>query len=204
MNNIAANIKALRTARGLTQDVLAAQLHVTRQAVSNWENGKSQPDIDTLKNLAQALNVTAEELIYGKKGGVSSARNPIQSRLLPEDHVGAKLKKLAGTVQIVGCLLSAVIGLCFGVLALVIIPLGVFCTYITAMLLYGVGHAAENSEKCAAYLLDAELPDDPPAKPAEAPENWICQSCGTENRGHVICCQGCGVSKLWLQNQQEA
>lgn len=36
------NIKKFRTAKQMTQDELAQQLNVTRQAVSNWENGVSQ------------------------------------------------------------------------------------------------------------------------------------------------------------------
>lgn len=35
------NIKKFRTAKQMTQDELAQQLNVTRQAVSNWENGVS-------------------------------------------------------------------------------------------------------------------------------------------------------------------
>ena len=40
MRDIGKNIKALRTARGMTQEDLAA-LFVTRQTVSNYENGRS-------------------------------------------------------------------------------------------------------------------------------------------------------------------
>lgn len=36
------NIKKFRTAKQMTQDELAQKLNVTRQAVSNWENGVSQ------------------------------------------------------------------------------------------------------------------------------------------------------------------
>ena len=49
----------------MTQDELAEVLCVTRQAVSNWENEKTQPDIDTLNSIAETLEVTVEELIYG-------------------------------------------------------------------------------------------------------------------------------------------
>ena len=59
------HIKRAREACGLTQDELAARLNVTRQAVSNWENEKTQPSIEMLNQLALTLEVSVEELIYG-------------------------------------------------------------------------------------------------------------------------------------------
>ena len=69
MQNIAYNIRTLRKARGLTQEELAAQLHVTRQAVSSWERGGSCPDFDTLKALAVILDATPEQLLYQPDNG---------------------------------------------------------------------------------------------------------------------------------------
>ncbi len=65
MNAVGKNLKALRQRAGLTQDALAERLHVTRQAVSSWETGKTQPDIETLTALAEALDADVRELIYG-------------------------------------------------------------------------------------------------------------------------------------------
>ena len=65
MANIAKNIRLLRTAQKMTQDQLAERLHVTRQTVSNYETGKSQPDIDTIVRLAEALQADPNTLIYG-------------------------------------------------------------------------------------------------------------------------------------------
>ena len=69
MQNIAYNIRTLRKAKGLTQEDLATQLHVTRQAVSSWERGGSCPDFDTLKALAEILEATPEQLLYQASGG---------------------------------------------------------------------------------------------------------------------------------------
>lgn len=41
INKISKNIKKLRSERGFTQDRLAEELHVTRQAISSWETGVS-------------------------------------------------------------------------------------------------------------------------------------------------------------------
>lgn len=65
MRDISKNIRALRTAKGLTQEELAAALHVTRQTVSNYENGRSRPDIDMVLRIAQALETDANDVLYG-------------------------------------------------------------------------------------------------------------------------------------------
>lgn len=75
------NIKRYRTEKGMTQDELAEVLCVTRQAVSNWENEKTQPDIDTLNRIAETLGVTVEELIYGV------AREPVVREIVHERTV---------------------------------------------------------------------------------------------------------------------
>lgn len=69
MNTFPNNLKRLRKARELKQEDLAEQLNVTRQTVSGWETGRRQPDLDTLKLLAEALNADIHELIYGQKPG---------------------------------------------------------------------------------------------------------------------------------------
>ena len=63
MNTLANNIKELRRRAGMTQEALAQTLHVTRQAISNWENGKNQPDLDMLSALAAALDTDIGQLI---------------------------------------------------------------------------------------------------------------------------------------------
>ena len=57
------NIKALRKARGYSQDDVAEKLHVTRQTISKWERNLSVPDADLLVKLAECLDVTVKELL---------------------------------------------------------------------------------------------------------------------------------------------
>ncbi len=64
---VSKNLVALRKRANLTQEQMAEKLHVTRQAVSNWETGKCQPDIETLTALSEALECEVTELIYGAK-----------------------------------------------------------------------------------------------------------------------------------------
>ena len=67
--SVSTNIKRLRKSNKLTQDNLAEKMHVTRQAISNWETGKNQPDIETLELLATIFGTDISELIYGNKKG---------------------------------------------------------------------------------------------------------------------------------------
>ena len=63
MNKVNTMIKLLRTEKGMNQEQLAEQLHVTRQAVSNWERGLSMPDISKLPELAELFGSTIDELL---------------------------------------------------------------------------------------------------------------------------------------------
>lgn len=65
MRDIGKNIRDIRKARGMTQDALAAALFVTRQTVSNYENGKSRPDLDMLLRIAEVLGTDANAIFYG-------------------------------------------------------------------------------------------------------------------------------------------
>lgn len=61
------NIKKMREKRKMTQEELANRLNVTRQAVSNWETEKTQPDIETLNQISLILDTSVETLIYGSE-----------------------------------------------------------------------------------------------------------------------------------------
>lgn len=52
-----------RTEKGLSQEQLAEKLFVTRQAVSRWENDKTQPDIQMLGRICAVLGVSSEYFI---------------------------------------------------------------------------------------------------------------------------------------------
>lgn len=67
MSVFAKNLKQLRQRAGLTQEQLAQNLKVTRQAISRWERGHTEPDLKTLSTLAHVLNVDAEELVSGRR-----------------------------------------------------------------------------------------------------------------------------------------
>lgn len=60
---LGAAIRRLRTQKGMTQQALAKELHVTDKAVSKWERGLSVPDICLFPNLAIVLGVSVGDLL---------------------------------------------------------------------------------------------------------------------------------------------
>ena len=53
----------LRTQKGLSQEQLAEQVFVTRQAVSRWETGETTPNTETLKLLSRLYDVSINTLL---------------------------------------------------------------------------------------------------------------------------------------------
>ena len=58
----AQRLLSLRTAQGISQEQLANQLHVSRQAVAKWENGQAQPDLDRAIAISRLYKVTLDSL----------------------------------------------------------------------------------------------------------------------------------------------
>jgi len=57
------NLKKIRTEKDITQVEIAKKLNVNRSFVSNIENGKTNPTLSTITNLAKALGVSTNELL---------------------------------------------------------------------------------------------------------------------------------------------
>ena len=56
-------LKSLREKHGLTQEEMAQKVLVTRQAVSRWETGETQPNTETLKILSREFDVSINTLL---------------------------------------------------------------------------------------------------------------------------------------------
>lgn len=56
-------LPALRKQHGLTQEDLAKKLYVTRQAISRWENGETEPSIDMLKLISATFDEPISHLL---------------------------------------------------------------------------------------------------------------------------------------------
>lgn len=59
-------IKSARKAKGLTQHQLAEMVNAKHNSVSDWENDKSRPDMDTVELLCGALELTPTYLVGSK------------------------------------------------------------------------------------------------------------------------------------------
>ena len=59
------NLKAMRKAKGYTQEELAIRINVVRQTVSKWEKGLSVPDADVLSQIAEVLDTKVSVLLGG-------------------------------------------------------------------------------------------------------------------------------------------
>lgn len=62
---LAEHIKHYRKELGLSQEDLAERIYVSRQSVSNWETGKTYPDIHTLLLLADVFDTSLDTLVKG-------------------------------------------------------------------------------------------------------------------------------------------
>ena len=78
-------VKSLREAKGMTQQTLAEQIYVTRQAVSRWECGARFPDLLTAKKIAQILEVSIDELVSGEELKEKMEKEPVLAR--PAENV---------------------------------------------------------------------------------------------------------------------
>lgn len=65
MRDIAKNIRDLRQSKSMTQDTLAEKLYVTRQTVSNYETGRTRPDVEMVIRIAEILETDANTILYG-------------------------------------------------------------------------------------------------------------------------------------------
>lgn len=98
--NIAGRIQHLRKSKGISQEELADQVGVSRQAVSKWESEQSAPDIEKVVLLSDFFNVTTDYLLKGTE--------PVSENSTKEQD--ARIFSLAGSViNFIGLLVAIMI-----------------------------------------------------------------------------------------------
>ena len=66
-NNLGRTIKEARKSRKLTQKEFASMIGAKHNSVSDWENGKSKPDVDMLERICIALDIPPSKIFEGEK-----------------------------------------------------------------------------------------------------------------------------------------
>lgn len=89
-------IKEARTAKGMTQQQLADQVHVVRQTVSKWEKGISLPDASNIQDLCSVLGVTSSWIL---ETGENSDSNREAKRILEEMKKKEEEQKKASRIR---------------------------------------------------------------------------------------------------------
>ena len=59
-------LQALRRRTGMSQDMLAEKLEVSRQAVSKWERDEAMPETDKLVRIAKLFDISLDELLSSR------------------------------------------------------------------------------------------------------------------------------------------
>ena len=98
------NLKAMRKAKGNTQEELAIKLNVTRQTISKWEKGLSVPDVDFLFKIADVLETNVGTLLGGaimdevNKDTVAEQLAKISEQLAIKNRRSKRIWKIVGIV----------------------------------------------------------------------------------------------------------
>ncbi|HJA66066.1 helix-turn-helix transcriptional regulator [Lachnoclostridium sp. An169] len=126
MKELKERLREERIAHHYTQASLASHIHVTRQAVSKWENGRAIPDIDMIRKLCRLYGISIDNLIGD--GTDERTRQPESiSETAPEETVNkdgsqtwiteTELFLILTLFSLVSCLIP-VVGL--------LVPFGIF------------------------------------------------------------------------------
>ena len=98
-------IAKLRKKKGLTQQQLADKLNFSNKTISKWESGSGSPDISNLLVLAEALDVSVDELLKGELNKLESAivtkninDDSLQKELTPKQKKERAIIALAASI----------------------------------------------------------------------------------------------------------
>ena len=106
-------IAELRKKQGLTQQQLADKLNLSNKTISKWESGSGSPDISNLSVLAEALEISVDELLNGELSQLKSDTNlDVPKDCSPRKEFTPEQKKERAIIA-----LSASVGAILGILA---------------------------------------------------------------------------------------
>ncbi len=121
MNMFNENLKAMRKAKGYTQEELAIKLNVVRQTVSKWEKGLSVPDADILEKIADVLETTVSTLLGQTvtdeidKNAVAEQLAKISEQLAIKNRRSRRIWKIIGIVLFISVVFTILMSALFRV-----------------------------------------------------------------------------------------
>ena len=108
---IGAFLKSLRTEKGLTQEQLAEQFHVSSRTVSRWETGSNMPDISLLAPLADFYDVDVREIMEGVRKSEMMNEELKDVAVKMADYAGEEKGRLFKWVRVIGFIGVAVLSI---------------------------------------------------------------------------------------------
>ena len=105
--NIGKEISGIRNEQGLTQEEFAQMFHVTRQTVSNWENEKSYPDLQSLVTMSDLFEISLDKLLKEDKKMVKAMdKERLYGQFIKRKKSIMDFFTGAGTGILISCLIS--------------------------------------------------------------------------------------------------
>ena len=104
--NIGNEILKIRKDKNLTQEEFGSIFHVTRQAVSNWENGKTYPDLQILVEISSRFGISLDALLKEDSKMVRAIDRERATGAIRREKTLIDMFTGAGTVIVASCLLS--------------------------------------------------------------------------------------------------
>ena len=129
-------LKDVRMQAGLTQEQVAEKIMVSRQTVSNWENGKSLPDIVSIMSLSDLYQISIDELLKGDK------------RMKEKMEKDANITKANKRVILTTAIITLVVGIIYSISIFVGGAFYEFCASAIQWVMLGIGTA------CALTLIN--------------------------------------------------
>jgi len=129
-------LKDARIQAGLTQEQVAEKIMVSRQTISNWENGKSLPDIVSIMSLSDLYQISIDELLKGDK------------RMKEKMEKDANIAKANKRVILTTAIITLVVGIIYSISIFVGGAFYEFCASAIQWVMLGIGTA------CALTLIN--------------------------------------------------
>ena len=123
-------LKDVRMQAGLTQEQVAEKIMVSRQTVSNWENGKSLPDIVSIMSLSDLYQISIDELLKGDK------------RMKEKMEKDANIAKANKRVILTTAIITLVVGIIYSISIFVGGAFYEFCASAIQWVMLGIGTAS--------------------------------------------------------------